>query len=78
MIGEGSGEYVSLAETAERLGFSVAHVRRLVASAQLTLAADGESISLCSIEELEKRRRRGRASADEFSRALDRAGAPPE
>lgn len=69
-------------EAAERLGFSRQHVRRLIEAGEL----EGEQlpnsthwkIPLRAVLAFEQRREEAERRADEFSRSLDRMGAPAE
>lgn len=72
---------LSVQQVAERLGFSPLHVVRLVNAGSLEAgraAGTDMEIPVRSVVAFERRRERGRAASDEFSRALDALGAPLE
>lgn len=71
-------ELLSVRETGDRLGFSVEHVKRLIETGELTTRQPSGGVSVQSILAFERRYCGAERRADEFSCALDRAGAPAE
>jgi excisionase family DNA binding protein len=72
---------LSVQQAAERLGFLSRHVVRLVNAGSLEagrVAGAGVGIAVAAVVAFERRRERGRAASDEFSRSLDALGAPLE
>jgi len=69
-------------DVAARLGFSPQHVRRLVEAGELEVSQSPGAPSCMvvagAVADFEKRRSAAERRADEFSHALDDAGAPPE
>lgn len=67
---------------ADCLGFSPSHVRRLIEAGELEASqSSGETswtVPIGAIMAFERRRSAAERRADEFSRALDDADAPPE
>lgn len=78
----GNAKTLSVEDAAARLGFSPQHVRRLVEAVELEASqlpgAPGCMVAASAIADFEERRSAAERRADEFSRALDDAGAPPE
>jgi excisionase family DNA binding protein len=75
-------ELLSPNQVADRLGFSRQHVRRLIDAGEIEATQmPGSShwkVPAASVIAFEKRREQAREQADEFSRELDRHGAPLE
>ena len=71
-----------VADAAARLGFSPQHVRRLVEAGELEVSqppgASRSMVVASSVVDFGERRSAAERRADEFSRELDDAGAPPE
>lgn len=69
-------------ETADRLGFSRQHVRRLIEAGEIEgerLAGSTHwKIKMRAILDFERRRSEAEERAKRFSRSLDESGAPPE
>jgi hypothetical protein len=78
----GDPKMLSVEDVAARLGFSPQHVRCLVEAGELEASqppgAPGCSIVASAVADFEERRSAADRRADEFSRALDDVGAPPE
>lgn len=71
-------ELLSIREACDRLGFSVEHVKRLIEAGELTTRQSSGEVPMQSILTFERRYCGAERRADEFSRALDQAGAPAE
>jgi len=73
---------LSVDEAATWLGLSPQHVRRLVEAGELELCrppgTPSSMVVASSVVDFEERRSAAERRADEFSRELDDAGAPPE
>lgn len=78
----GNPTMLSVEDAAARLGFSPRHVRRLIAAGELEASQPGGtpscSVAAGAVADFEERRSAAERRADEFSRVLDEAGAPPE
>ena len=71
-------EMLSIRKAGDRLGFTVDHVKRLIRAGELTTSQPSGGVPMQSILAFERRCCGAERRADEFSRALDRAGAPAE
>lgn len=78
----GNPTMLSVGDVAARLGFSPQHVRRLVEADELEASqppgAPSCMVAADAVADFEERRLAAERRADEFSRVLDDAGAPPE
>ena len=78
----GNQRMFTVEDVAARLGFSLRHARRLVEAGELEACqppdAPGCMVVASAVTDFEERRSAAERRADEFSHALDDAGAPPE
>lgn len=78
----GNPKMLSVEDAAAQLGLSPHHVRHLVEAGELEASQptdpSGCSVAASAVADFEERRSAAERRADEFSRALDDAGAPPE